>query len=86
MCFSDYYTYSIGHLSFIAESALVMESNNNGNQGSIFISLKNARMANKSILDSIKIDSQILYMLVMMILRPIFTPKNMKTPLFAGKI
>ena len=51
---SEYFTYSIGHLSIIVDYALVMQSQNNGNSGSIFISLANAKVANQSILDSIK--------------------------------
>ena len=50
---SDYYTYSIGHLSFIAEAALIMEITDCGSTGSIFLGLTNAEISNQSILDSI---------------------------------
>jgi putative glycosyltransferase (TIGR04372 family) len=51
---SEYFTHSIGHLSIIVNYALIMQIENNGNDGSIFISLANAKIANQSILDSIK--------------------------------
>ena len=51
---SEYFTCSIGHLSIIVNYALIMQMENNGNSGSIFISLANAKIANQSILDSIK--------------------------------
>lgn len=51
---SEYFTYSIGHLIFIVDYALIMQIENNSISGSIFISLANAKIANQSILDSIK--------------------------------
>lgn len=54
MYLSEYFTYSIGHLSIIVDYALIMQIENKGNTGVIFISRANAKIANQSILDSIE--------------------------------
>lgn len=50
---SEYFTYSIGHLSIIVDYALAMQIGNNLDCGTIFISLANAKIANKSVLNAI---------------------------------
>ncbi|KZR90579.1 hypothetical protein MITS9508_00580 [Synechococcus sp. MIT S9508] len=53
MYLSEYFTYSIGHLSIIVDYALAMQIDNRSHGGTIFISLAAAKIANKSILDLI---------------------------------
>lgn len=50
---SEYFTYSIGHLSIIVDYALAMQFGHNLDDGTIFISSANAKIANESILNLI---------------------------------